>query len=549
MSAPYRPDPSTTTPLGGSSRKQVRRESFARAWTGYVPLVRACPTCGTENPNDARFCLGCAANITEVRPMPSKNPHSGVRAMEERIRRERESDRRMRPYAADGGTGFIITGVVLLATASYFPIPILIRLAAWLAGLAFTGVGLYRMRFDGDAVRRTGFILAGSAIALIALVITQGTPPPDTSGLFATVEPEATPIVAASPVATPVGDGIDGTVAAWLGDPAHSGAQDGPAPTENPALAWRFDTGSEILASPIVADGMVFVTNRAGYLYAVDAATGQQRWRLEVGEYVLRTTPTYRDGALYLVAGFDAMALDAATGEERWRVPLRYAGSASPTVTDHAMFVVSQEGWLYALSLRDGAELWKTTTDGISFGSPSASGERVVVGTDRGLVVGVNPETGRQSWRRDFDAAVYTTPVIAGTTVWVVTDDGMLRGLALDDGADRFALETTSDLTVTVIEGTVFVPSADGGLYAIDAESAEVRWFASAGGAVRAGPVQVGDQVVLAGGNRVAGIDVDTGEQVWYYLAGDTVEAAPAVIDGHVFFGARDGVLYAVRQP
>jgi outer membrane protein assembly factor BamB len=534
---------SSTTPLGGSSHK---RDRFARSWTGYVPLVRVCPACGTENAHTARFCAGCAARIDGITPAPSNDPNSGVRAMQERLRKESEEARRSRPFVPDGGTGFIITGVVLLAVASLFPIPLLLRLGLWALGLVATGTGLVRMRFDGDAIRRTGFLLAGAAIALIALVVTRGTPPPDTEGLLATSTPPAAVIAAASPVATPVVAGIDGQVATWLGDAAHSGAQPGPAPDQNPRLAWRFDTGNEILASPIVADGMVFVTNRAGTLYAVDAATGQQLWRVALGKYVVRTSPTYHDGTLYLVAGFDAIAFDARTGEQRWKTSIRYAGTASPTVTRTAMYVVSQEGWLYAFSLKDGSELWKTTTDGISFGSPSVRGDRMVVGTDRGLVIGVNPETGRQAWKRDFTSPVYATPVIAGDTVWVVTDDGMLRGLDLATGEDRFALETTSDLTLTASGETLYVPSADGGLYAMNRKSGDVQWFASAGGAVEAGPVRTDDQVLIAGGNRIAGLDRKTGKQIWYFLAGDAIEAPPAVVSGYVFFGARDGVLYAV---
>jgi outer membrane protein assembly factor BamB len=279
-----------------------------------------------------------------------------------------------------------------------------------------------------------------------------------------------------------------GSVPALLGDSGHSGLQPGPAPQENPALAWRFDSGSEILASPIIADGIVYVTNRAGFLYAIDAATGEQLWRVEVGPYVLRTTPTWHDGALYLVAGFDAISLDAATGEERWRETIRYAGTASPTVSDDAMFVVSQEGLLYALDITDGAELWRISTDGISFGSPAASSGRLVVATDRGIVVGLNPETGRASWRRDFDVPIYTTAAITGDTVWIVTTDGVIRGLDLDNGGDQTNVTTNSDLSVTADGGVVFAPSDDGGIYAIEGESGNVDWFASTGGEVRSGP-------------------------------------------------------------
>ncbi len=511
-------------------------------------MVRVCPKCGTENQQHNRFCIGCAANIADVRTSPSMDPHSGVRAMEERIRKESDEARRSRQFAPDAGTGLIITGVVLLLVATVFQIPTPLRLATWLAGLLSTAAGLYRMRFDGDAIRRTGFILAASAIGLVALVVTRGNPPTEPAVLTATSEPTRTVVAVASPVATPGTRAIDGDVLAYLGDAAHSGEMTGPPPADNPALAWRFDTGSEILASPVVADGTVFVANRGGYLYAVDAASGQQRWRLEVGQYVQRTTPTYRDGTLYLVAGFDTLAVDADTGEIVWKTTIRYAGTASPTVAGGAVYIVSQEGWLYALSAKDGSELWKTATDGISFGSPSVGGGRLVVGTDSGRVVGMNPETGRQAWRRDLDASVYTTPVITGDMVWIVTADGQLHGLGLEDGGDRVTLETTSELTVTAADGSVYVPSSDGGLYAFDQASGAVRWFASAGGPVKAGPVRAGSQIVIAGGNRIAGIDAASGDQLWYYLAGDAVEAPPAIVSGYVFFGARDGVLYAVTD-
>lgn len=546
MPAPQQPG-SSTTPLGGSVRKRDR-DTFARSWTGYVPLVRACPACGAENDNHARFCGSCAASIEDITPSPSRNPNSGVRAMEQRLRKEREEARRNRPFAPDGGTGFIITGVIMLVVGSLFEIVTPIRIGIWTLGLLALGAGLFRMRFDGDAIRRTGLLLAASVVALIALVVTQGTPPPDTEGLLATGEAPTAAVAVASPVATPVGAELDGEVTTWLGDTAHSGSQPGPAPTENPSLAWRFDTGNEILASPVVADGMVFVTNRAGFLYAVDASSGQQLWRVELGKYVIRTTPTYRDGTLYLVAGFDALALDARTGEQRWRTNIRYAGTASPTVTNTAMYVVSQEGWLYAFSPKDGSELWKLSTDGISFGSPSVRGDRLVLGTDKGMVMGLNPKTGRTAWKRDLESSVYTTPVLAGDTAWVVTDDGMLHGLDLGTGEDRFALETTTDLTPTASGETIYVPSEDGGLYAMDRETGEVLWFASAGGAVKAGPVRTDDQVLIAGGNRIAGLDRETGEQIWYFLAGDAIEAPPAVVSGYVFFGARDGVLYAVTM-
>jgi len=52
-------------------------------------------------------------------------------------------------------------------------------------------------------------------------------------------------------------------------------------------------------------------------------------------------------------------AIDAKTGQTKWRfftnAPVRF----SPTGWQDRVFVASDDGWLYALSLNDGSLLWK----------------------------------------------------------------------------------------------------------------------------------------------------------------------------------------------
>src|SRR5229473_2672902 len=48
-------------------------------------------------------------------------------------------------------------------------------------------------------------------------------------------------------------------------------------------LKWKFKTGDVVYSSPAVADGVVFVGSHDGYLYAVDAQTGKHRWSFKTG--------------------------------------------------------------------------------------------------------------------------------------------------------------------------------------------------------------------------------------------------------------------------
>lgn len=53
-----------------------------------------------------------------------------------------------------------------------------------------------------------------------------------------------------------------------------------------------------VISSPVVADGKVFFSSGDKYLYAVNANTGQEIWKLEHGE----EAPTFVNGVMFLVS-------------------------------------------------------------------------------------------------------------------------------------------------------------------------------------------------------------------------------------------------------
>jgi glucose dehydrogenase len=46
--------------------------------------------------------------------------------------------------------------------------------------------------------------------------------------------------------------------------------------------AWTFPTGDAVSASPAVVDGVVYVGSWDGFFYAIDATTGQLRWKVQL---------------------------------------------------------------------------------------------------------------------------------------------------------------------------------------------------------------------------------------------------------------------------
>src|SRR5688500_8991994 len=87
---------------------------------------------------------------------------------------------------------------------------------------------------------------------------------------------------------------------------------------KNPSLRWQ-NRGAAVSADPVIANGTIYAAGWDGVLFALDAATGVERWRFATDDPVF-APPVVGDGTVYVVAASGVIhALDTATGQMRWR--------------------------------------------------------------------------------------------------------------------------------------------------------------------------------------------------------------------------------------
>ena len=146
---------------------------------------------------------------------------------------------------------------------------------------------------------------------------------------------------------------------------------------------WTISTGMEEAhqAPPLVNDGMMFISTPRNQVLAIDARTGNIRWRYrrELPEDLFQLHPTNRGVALYgdrvYIATVDAflVALDAKTGELLWEQQVEdylngYYMTLAPLVVDGKVMVgtsggeLGVRGFIQAFDADSGKSLWKTFT-------------------------------------------------------------------------------------------------------------------------------------------------------------------------------------------
>ncbi|MET7988773.1 serine/threonine-protein kinase [Streptomyces sp. NPDC005281] len=308
-------------------------------------------------------------------------------------------------------------------------------------------------------------------------------------------------------------------------------------PNSGKVLWSRSDTGKAstfATPAPVLSGGLLLVGDGEGHrLIALDPGTGATRWSRDVTRYDGRIA--HVDG-MVLLTGPDSevIALNAATGEEKWRHAIpgvnlpqfhsfgdgaAYVVSA-PTATETRVAAVDPQtgattwrrtlsGELSVVAAHDGS-VWFTSvtvdqyTDAVlrydvtdrrihrtALRIPQAQAQVAVQGDVAyllgydGSLVAVNTKTSKQLWRVETSVSKASAPTVAGRRLYLTAVDGRL--LAVDTGRGALLGQTrarpdgdrgslVSALPAPLTAGTrVYATAPDGSLFAVDGRD-PARW-------------------------------------------------------------------------
>jgi len=358
--------------------------------------------------------------------------------------------------------------------------------------------------------------------------------------------PSPTPTSAPGLIPTP-----SGASAQWLmfrRGVEHSGVAEEalPLPLEK---RWEFATGGPInMSSPAVVGGTAYIGSQDGKLYAVDIATGRQRWAFNAGGRI-ESSPAVAQGVVYFGAhNGKVYAVDAVRGEKLWEFATGDKVESSPAVIDGVVYIGSDDRRLYALDAATGRQKWAFQAEQRIFSSPAVVAGTVFVGGDDSKLYALDVSTGAKRWEFLTGWGVGSSPTVARGTVYVGSLDNKVYALDAQAGAKRWEFATGGGVlsSPAVTGGTVYVGSQDHTVYALDAATGRQLWAFATGGSVTSSPAVV-PGVVFVGSDdgKLYALDAASGRSLWSFATGDKVLSSPAIANGMVFVGSWDGKLYA----
>jgi outer membrane protein assembly factor BamB len=319
------------------------------------------------------------------------------------------------------------------------------------------------------------------------------------------------------------------------GGPQRTGSVSGSRLPEHPVVLWTTPLAG-FPGEPLLADGVIYVGDVQGTLYAIKLTDGSILWKYTNRQQIYEA-PAKRGEMIYFTSRKGLTALAREDGRVVWNCNLvADATESSPLIVNDRIIVADTNGKVSAVDF-GGKLIWQhDIAEDAPPSPPRADGlQAKMAGT----------------------AARPRTAASDGTAIFQpIFDQSRIAVIDVKAGRRRWSFETKGWIYVhpTVTEDRVFFGCQDNHLYCLDKRRKTVIWSFPANSRIETG-VAYRDGSVFVGScdGRFYRIDAETGKAVWSYQTPETkgastaIYSAPLCTEDEVYFGSFDGHLYCLK--
>ncbi len=243
--------------------------------------------------------------------------------------------------------------------------------------------------------------------------------------------------------------------------------------------------------TPALSAGYVYAVNVKGELTKLDGESGNQEWRVNVGEPISGGVGS--GGGLILVGTNrgNLLAYDM-SGKLIWQSKLSSEVLSVPRYFEGKVIVRSGDNTIYGLDAADGARKWVYTRKVPALSLRSNAGVvvadgAVYAGFSGGKMVAIRADNGRLLWDAtvavpkgvtDVEriADIASLPVVSGPVVYAVAYQGRIAAVDRTNGKVLWSREISSYSGLALEGEQIYVSHALGSLYSLDYTTGRTFW-------------------------------------------------------------------------
>lgn len=298
----------------------------------------------------------------------------------------------------------------------------------------------------------------------------------------------------------------------FRGNPNSTGVSDSKLP-EKPELLWKKEVkGGCFNGTPAIDEGVVYIGDLDGELYALDLNTGEEKWKVET--------------------------------ETGFKAPIGVRGEK--------VYAGDYDGVFHCYSKQEGKELWTFNSEAEIDSSPNFYKNLVLFGSQNGTLYALDAEKGAEAWKYEIKDQIQCSPTVVENRCFLAGCDQVFHVLDLDKQGEKIGgieIKAPSGNTPAVKGDFAYFGTMAGVVYCVDWRKVESKWtFADPdNGEGYSGSPAVGKYLYIAGKHKVlSAIDLSTGKEKWKFVAKAKSESSPVIVGDRIYAPFYDGRLYAL---
>jgi outer membrane protein assembly factor BamB len=357
------------------------------------------------------------------------------------------------------------------------------------------------------------------------------------------------------------------------------------------------DIDSHLTSAPVVGNGLIYVLDAEAHIYVFRAATGAPVWNRRLAPKNGTDMPTlwgllgkantvdppqgmgggvaYDDGKIFVTSGFGVLiCMDARTGRDIWRKDLGRPIVNAPVVSGGRIFVSTHDNHFYALAENDGRQLWdhqgiEESAGILASTNAAVSGETVIAPYTSGEVFALRAQNGQVGWSDVLSRSGHVTalsalddvagrPVIDRGVVYAISQSGLMAAFSVNTGERLWSRDIGGIQTPWAAGEYVYVLDNNARVICLTRKEGRIRWIHQmpqyedpdnkSDPIIWAGPVLVSDKLILTSSNGYAeAISPYDGKLTGRVEIPSGTTIAPVVANGILYLYTSDAELVALR--
>ncbi|MCL1940470.1 MAG: PQQ-binding-like beta-propeller repeat protein [Synergistaceae bacterium] len=320
---------------------------------------------------------------------------------------------------------------------------------------------------------------------------------------------------------------------------------------------WRSAVGASVTTDVVFDDGVVYLGDESGIVYALNAENGNILWSRAIGGTAVGKPVIIENSVV--CAGRDGVlcAFNKKNGDAVWtRQPNRQDGSDTfadgPAAGGGKVFIGDGSGKIYAMSAATGAVVWSWQTSIAILTAPLYSDGILYVVEQNALFSAIDANTGKKLWGGGAGAAI-NTPTISSNKdhVYFSSEDGSMTSVKIKEKSNVWKVLTGTPISTApeIDGGKIFAGTAVGNIIALSADNGGLLWNTSIGGGnVNARPIAAGGLLFAGSGDgTLYAIETNNGKIMWSSKLGLEINGAVCFNNGVLYAGSSAGEVTAFK--